>query len=120
MPGRDGKSSKRLSSKRLGVAFDQRLQLGGGVDAEVAAVADGVEDVDVLAARQRQQAVLEGANLVDRNGIEIAVDAGIDHHDLLFHLQRRELRLLQKFSEARTARQQALRRGVEIGAEPRE
>src|SRR6187549_2307881 len=107
-------------SKRLGVTLDHGLQLGGGVVAEVAAVADGVEDVDVLAAQQRQQTVLEGANLADRNAVEIAVDAGIDHHDLLFHLQRRELRLLQQFGEARAARQQALGRGIEIGAELRE
>ena len=54
------------------------------------------------------------------SGVEIAVDAGVDHHDLLFHLQRRELRLLQEFGQARAAREQALGRGVEIGAELRE
>src|SRR5450631_3074771 len=107
-------------SERLGVTLDHRLQLGGGVVAEIAAIADGVEDIDVLAAQQRQQAVLEVVHLGDRDAVKVAVDAGIDHHDLLFHLQRRELRLLQKFGEARTARQQALRRGVEIGAELRE
>src|SRR6266853_3202183 len=107
-------------SKRLGVTLDRRLQLGGNLVTEVADIADGVEDVDVLAAQQRQQAVLEGANFGDRNGVEITVGACPDHADLLFHLQRRELRLLQKFGQARTARQQALRRGVEIGAELRE
>src|ERR1700730_3690133 len=107
-------------SKCLGVTLDRRLQLGGGVVAEIAAVADGGEDIDVLAAQHRQQTVLEVAHLGNRNAVEIAVGAGPDHAHLLFHLQRRELRLFQKFGQARTARQQALRRGVEVGAELRE
>src|ERR1700677_1409621 len=106
--------------ERLGVTLNHRLELGGGVVVEIAGVADGVEDVDVLAAQKRQQAVLEAAHLGNRKRIEIAVDAGIDHHDLLFHLQRRELRLLEQFGEPRAAVEQALRRGIEIGAELRE
>src|SRR6185503_6495817 len=112
-PGLNGKSS----SKRLGEAFDCALQLAGEIVGEIAAVTNAVEDLDVLAAQQRQQAVFEGANLVERERIEIAVGAGPDHADLLFHLQRRELRLLQEFGQARTAVQEALRRGVEVGAE---
>ena len=54
---------------------------------------------------------------VDRKRIEIAVDARVDHADLLLHLQRRELRLLQKLGQSRAASEQALRRGIEIGAE---
>src|SRR5258708_16385936 len=45
--------------KRLGETLDHRLQLGGGIVREVTGVADGVEDVGVLAAQHRQQAVLE-------------------------------------------------------------
>src|SRR6201992_4231498 len=108
------------SSKSLCVTLDPRLELGRGIIAEIAAVTDGVEDVDVLAAQQRQQPVLESAHLGDRKRIEIAVDAGIDHHDMLFNLRRRELRLLEKFGQARAAVEQALRRGIEIGAELRE
>src|SRR5882724_367805 len=104
-------------SKRLGKTLDHGLQFGGGVVAEVAGVADRVENVDMLAAQQRQQPVLEGAHLVERQRIEIAVGTGPDHADLLFHLQRRELRLLQQFGQARAAVEQALRRGVEVGAE---
>src|ERR1700679_3175898 len=52
--GHDGELSKRFD-----VTLDHALELGGGVVTEIAAVADGVEDVDVLAAHQRQQAVLE-------------------------------------------------------------
>ena len=67
-----------------------------------------------------KQPVLERAHAIHRNRIEIAVDAGVDHDDLLFHLQRRELRLLQQLGQARAARQQPLRRRVEVGAELRE
>ena len=52
------------------------------------------------ATQQAEQAVFIGTNAVDRNRIEIAVHASIDHAALLFHLQRRELRLLQKLGEA--------------------
>src|SRR5205823_8478518 len=107
-------------SKRLGVTFDHTLQLATEIVGEIAAVTNAVEDLDVLAAQQRQQAILESTHLVDRERIEIAVGAGPDHADLLFHLQRRELRLLQEFGQARAAVQEALRRGVKIGAELRE
>src|SRR4051795_6442576 len=86
-------------SEGLGETFDHALQLGRGVIAEIAAVADVIQDVDVLPAQQRQQAVLEAAHLGNRKRVQIAVDAGVDHHDLLFHLQRRELRLFQEFGQ---------------------
>src|ERR1700704_2997345 len=107
-------------SKRPGITLDHTLELGGGVIGKIAGVADGVEDIGVLAAKQRQQAILEGAYLGNRNSIQIAVDAGIDRNHLLFHLQRRELRLLEEFGQARAPRQQALRRGIEVGTELRE
>src|SRR5918994_7510823 len=68
----------------------------------------------------RQQALLEPAALVQGQLVEIAVDAREYHRDLLFRLQRRELRLLQEFGQARAAIEQALRGGVEVGAELRE
>src|ERR1700732_1213081 len=74
----------------------------------------------MLVAQRAEQTVLEGAYAVDRQRIEIAVDAGIDDADLLLHAQRRELRLLEQLGEPRAAVEQALRRGVEIGAELRE
>src|SRR6185295_11755206 len=40
-----------------------------------------------------------------------------DNRNLLFHLQRRELRLLQELGETRAAGEHLLRRGVEVGAE---
>src|SRR5258708_6201698 len=109
-----------LSSKRLGVTFNHAFQLPGEIVGEIAAVTNAVEDLDVLAAQQRQQAVFEGTHLVERERIEIAVGTGPDHADLLFHLQRRELRLLQEFGQTRAAIEQALRRGVEVASELRE
>src|SRR5207247_4233091 len=41
------------SRTRLGVSLDHGFQLGGGFIAEIAGIADSVEDVDVLAPRQR-------------------------------------------------------------------
>src|SRR5687767_11755870 len=82
------------SSEGLGVSVDHALQLLLGIAGKVVGLANILEDVAVLGPHQRQQAVLERAHPVDRDRIEIAVHAGIDHHDLLFHLQRRELRLL--------------------------
>src|SRR5690606_15038746 len=42
---------------------------------------------------------------------------GENHSNLLFRLQRRELRLLQEFGQARTAVQKALRCSVKVGTE---
>src|SRR5260370_39141521 len=96
--------------KRLGVTLAQRLQLGGGVVVEVAGIAYGIEDIALLAAQQRQQAILEPTQLGNWKRIEIAVGAGPDPHALLFHLQRRELRLLRELGQARASIEQALRR----------
>src|SRR5215468_6550196 len=105
------------SRKRLRIVVDRGLELAGGGVVEVAAVADGVENVTVLAAHQRQQAVLERTHAIDRDRVEEAVDAGIDDDDLLLHLERRELLLLEQLGEPRTAVEQALGGGVEVRAE---
>src|SRR3569833_95242 len=94
-PGKPGHHHQG-SSKCLGEAVPRALALGSGSVGQLAAIANGVEKVDLLATQQRHQAVLEGANLSDRERVEISVSTGPDHGDLLFHLQRRELRLLQK------------------------
>src|SRR3546814_1148007 len=67
-----------------------------------------------------EQRLLETADLRDFDTGEIAADAREDRHDLLFNRKRAVLRLLQKLRQARAARQQALRRGVEVGGELRE
>src|SRR5215212_9463252 len=67
-----------------------------------------------------EEALLEGTHAVDGQRIEIAVDAGVDDDDLLLHLERRELRLLEELGEARAAVEEALRGGVEVRAELRE
>src|SRR6185503_590485 len=76
------------SGERLRVAVDHALELGRIGIREVAALADAVEQICVLRAHQRQQPAFEGAHTADVHRIKIAVDAGIDHADLLFHLQR--------------------------------
>src|SRR6202035_3277429 len=95
-------------------------ELAGGGIVEVARLADGLENVVVLAAQRAEQAILERAHAIERQRIEIAVGPGIDDADLLLHAQRRELRLLEQLGEPRAAVEQALRGGVEIGAELRE
>src|SRR6516162_71789 len=106
--------------ERSRVAFDRGLELGGGGLAEVAAGADLLENLRLLVAQQRQQTLLEGAHPRDRDRIEIAVDARIDDADLLLHLERGELRLLEQLGQAGAAVEQPLRGRVEVGAELRE
>src|SRR4029077_5830916 len=103
-------------SKRLGIAADEGLQLAGIGIRKVAALANAVEQIGMLGAQQRQQPAFEGAHAVHRHRIKIAVDARVDHADLFFHLEWRELRLLEKLGQARAAVEQALGRGIEIGA----
>src|SRR6476659_10608216 len=112
--------SGSVSRERLCIRLDDALELGGAGVIEIARIADGAEDVGVPAAQRAEQAVLESAHPLDRQRIEVAVDAGVDHADLLLHLERRELRLLEELGQPRAARQQALRRRVEVGAELRE
>ena len=71
----------------------------------------------MLGAHVAQQLGLEAAHGGDLDRIEIAVNAGIDHHHLLLDLHRRELRLLEQLGQARAAIEQALGGGVEVGAE---
>src|SRR5215213_1903739 len=106
--------------KRLGEGLDGALQLGPVVVREVARGADVLQDLRVTAAHVAEQALLEGTHAVDGQRIEIAVDAGVDDNDLLLHLERRELRLLEELGEARAAVEEALRGGVEVRAELRE
>src|SRR5581483_5015744 len=101
-------------AERLRILVDLVLQLLLGIAREVARFADLLED-GLLVAEKREQAVLELAHLRDIELVEIAVGAGPDHDHLLFHLQRRELRLLQELGQARAAIEQPLRRRVEVG-----
>src|SRR3984893_12858118 len=106
-----------MLSECLGESFNRALELRGRGIAEVADLADIREDIGMLVAQRRQQALLERPHPRHRNRIEIAVDPRVNHADLLLHLQRRELRLLQQLGEPRAAMEHALRGGVEIGAE---
>src|SRR5262245_41324506 len=116
------RSSLRLamSGERLGVGLDGAPELAAGGVVEIPRGADGLENVRVIGAHGGQQTLLERAHPIHRQRIEIAVDAGVDDDDLLLHLERRELRLLQELGQARAAIEQALGCGVDIGAELRE
>src|ERR1700741_4989942 len=69
--------------------------------------------------QKRKQPLLKGAHPVHWKWIEVAIDAGIDDAHLLFHLQGRELCLLEELSEPRAAGEQTLGRRIEIGPELR-
>src|SRR5260370_31951386 len=99
MAGTSPAMTTEWSRKRLGVAVDCALELAGGRVVEVARAADRLEDVGVLRAQGGEQPVLERAHPGDRDRVEVAVHARIDPDDLLLHLERRELRMLQQFGE---------------------
>src|SRR6266542_3940986 len=100
-----GKGSARASNsasrERLRIGVDRALELGRGAVIEVPRGADRLEDFGVLRAHRRQQPVLERVHPRDRDRVEIAVHARVDDADLLLHLQRRELRLLEQLGEPR-------------------
>src|SRR5712692_3131350 len=117
MAGSSPAMTPTSSRERLRVGVDRALELAGGRIVEVARAADRLEHLAVPRADRGQQALLERAHPVDRDRVEIAVHAGVDDDDLLLHLERRELRLLEQFGQARAAVEQALGGGVEVGAE---
>src|SRR5215469_10845803 len=102
------------SSECLCILIHGRLELAGGGIVEIPRLTDGVENVGILRAQEAEQPVLERTHAVDRDGIEVAVDAGIDDDDLLLHLERRELRLLEQLGQPRAAIEKALRGGIEV------
>src|SRR5690606_1509289 len=111
---------RRASDEVLGECVDLGLELGAQIVRQRLLLADRVQHRLAVRAHVRQQALLELRHLVDGEVVEVAVDAGEDHRDLLFRLQRRELRLLEQLGQARTAIEEALRCGIEVGAELRE
>src|SRR5262249_37124365 len=85
--------------KGLRVALDGALELAGGRIVEIARRADRFEHVGVARAQRGQQPVLERPYAMHRDRIEVAVDARVDDDDLLFHLERRKLRLFEQLGE---------------------
>ncbi|KCZ86775.1 acetylglutamate semialdehyde dehydrogenase [Hyphomonas jannaschiana VP2] len=67
-----------------------------------------------------QQLFLVARHVFQLDLVEVATRTGVDHADLLFHQQRRVLRLLEEFGQAGTAVQQALGGSVQVGTEFRE
>src|SRR6185436_6099392 len=103
--------------KGLREIADRGLSEAGGFVVERLGVADLAEQGAVFRAHVAQQAALEAGHGVDRHRVEEAVDAGEDRNDLLLDRHRRILRLLEQLGQARAAVEQALGRGVEVGAE---
>ncbi len=68
----------------------------------------------------RIETILKGAQILDFDVVEQAVDAGEEDRDLLLNGERLELRLLEKLGEALAAVELLLRHLVEVGAELRE
>src|SRR5215475_12308299 len=112
--------AKVLLREGLGVFVDRGFELRRGGVVEVSAIADGLEDAWMLRAYQPQQAFFERAHSIDRDWVEIGVDAGKDDDDLLLHLERGKLRLLEQLGQPRAAVEQALGGGIEVGTELRE
>src|SRR5208337_1350649 len=63
------------SGEAGGVGFDRRLELGFGVARKVVGRADRAKNLRVLRAQRGEKAVLERTNLVERQLVEITVDA---------------------------------------------
>src|SRR5262245_2590663 len=74
---------RNASRKRLGELVDGGLELVARLLGDFPLVADSVQNAGMLGAHIPQQLVLEASDRRDRHGIEIAVDAGIDHDHLL-------------------------------------
>src|SRR4029450_1285695 len=105
------------SRKSPGVFVDDVLELAPIGVRKIAALSDAVEQARMLRPQQCQKAALEWTHAQNVERVEIPVDTGIDHADLFFHLQRRELGLLEKLGQSCPAIEQALRRGIEVRAE---
>src|SRR5690606_32944196 len=99
-----------MALSRVGLldVIESSLELSARIVAQGLLAGDGGEQRRIFATQRRQHRLLEITDLVDRNAIEIAVGAGKDHRNLLFHLERAELGLLQQLGETGTTVQQAL------------
>src|SRR3954470_4206829 len=87
-----------------------------GVLVELQGLADGLQDAGVTTQRL-EQLLLEGADVLDGDVVELAGRAGPDRDDLLLDGVRRALRLLEQLDEARTAGELRTRGRVEVGGE---
>src|SRR5690606_1514213 len=99
--------------------FNLVLQAATEVVRKSLLLADCLED-RAFSAQVVQQTLLEASNVLDRQLVEVALHTCEDHSNLLFGLQRRELRLLQELGQTCTAAQQALRCSVKVRTELRE
>src|SRR5262249_3487652 len=103
----------------IGEVGQERLQLLVGLLDELALVPDRGED-RALGAQGIEHVLLVIADPADRQTVQEAARAGIDRPDLLFDRHGAELVLLEELGQPLAARQQALRRGIEVGGKLRE
>src|SRR5690606_37354131 len=105
-----------MALSRVGLldVIESSLELSTRIVAQGLLAGDGGEQRSVFATQRRQHRLLEVADLADRNAVEIAIGAGKDHRNLLFHLERGELGLLEQLGQTGTTVQQALGGGVEV------
>src|SRR6185312_740183 len=101
----------------LGEIVEEARQLFLGIAAELALAADRLENPRLPRLELAQHRRLEAGHLRDVDLVEISPRAGEDRDHLLLDWHRRILRLLQELGEPRAARQEALRRRVEIAGE---
>src|SRR5512143_4265409 len=79
-PAGSVRGSSGGSGERLDELLEENLQLVLGRLADLALVADRVEDVLVLGAHFGQQGLLEAGDVLDLDRVQIAADAGEDRH----------------------------------------
>src|SRR3712207_3605990 len=103
--------------KRLREIADDGLEPPRRVVVESLGLAKLAENVRMVVPEMAEQSAFETGDGVDRHVVEEAVHARIDGDDLLLDRHRVELRLLEQLGEARAAVEEALSRGVEVGAE---
>src|SRR5882762_5578981 len=103
---------RRRSSRGLAIG----ARPAGEVVAQHLAAPDLLADVGMLGRHEVAESLLPRPDLVHRHVVEIAVGGSEDDHDLLLDRHRLELRLLQHFHQAHTARELLLRRLIELRA----
>src|SRR5665213_2079664 len=96
----------------------QRIaQAFGGVVGKLLRLRDRVKDALVLEPHELDELALESANVSNGDVVELTRSASPDRDDFVLNRERRVLRLLQQFDQARTAFELRARRRVEVGAE---
>src|SRR6478672_7360676 len=109
-----------LRGELLAELGDRLVQGVPRVVVELAGLPDPVEHALVLMVEEAEEVLLEGADVLDLDLVELAGRAGPDADDLLLDGERAALLLLEQLDQASATRQLGPRRRVEVGGEHRE